>query len=157
MHYITQALHELMDPLILVCHQFSSPSISTEHGVNQGMSLSWWPYLPKQPWKLSIHHFALDQCPFATVLLRSTESLCHRDMILVPQAYVWRPGSSTVLQKAQRLSVPVIKVKCANFTEVALLIVFYYKTNIQKLHASKHQEDSNITSIRFVLVPIHWH
>lgn len=92
-------------------------------------SLSWWPHLPKQPWKLSTHCFAQDQCPLATALPSSMESLQHRDILLMPQADVWRPGSSPVLQKAQRLSVLVIKVKNANFIQVALLIVFYCKTH----------------------------
>lgn len=52
--------------------------------------------------------------------------LCLRHM------HAWRPGSSTVLQKAQSLSVLVRNVKCANFIQVALLIVFYCKTHIYK-------------------------
>lgn len=66
-------LQELMHSLMLVCYQFSSPSISTDQGVNQGISLSWWPHLQKPPWKLLIHRFSLDQCPLTTVLPSSIE------------------------------------------------------------------------------------
>lgn len=50
-------------------------------------------------------------------------------MIHTPQAYVWRSGASTVLQKVRSFSAHEIKVKCANFIYVALLIVFYSKTH----------------------------
>jgi len=42
-------LHELTYPLMPVCHQCSSPLISTGQGVNQGVSLSWWPHVQNSP------------------------------------------------------------------------------------------------------------